>query len=154
MQITAEQIIREAMERVQAEPRKVKTRINSEEEFDDYKCVRAPLSPAGGPRGGRHCLALWWRSVAAADATGRRLRKRREFEDTVRRVRGNMGTWIKYAMWEAAQQEFDRSGRRSRTQQQQRSRTRSCAARDPCSNARWRWTTATRRCGSSTPRWR
>jgi crooked neck len=36
------------------------------------------------------------------------MRKRKEFEDSVRRNRLNIGAWIKYARWEASQKEFDR----------------------------------------------
>merc|ERR1719379_776445 len=38
-----------------------------------------------------------------------RVRKRKEFEDHIRRQRQNVGTWIKYAAWEASQQEFRRA---------------------------------------------
>eukprot|EP00954_Amorphochlora_amoebiformis_P023023 1357417-Amorphochlora_amoeboformis.AAC.1 len=38
-----------------------------------------------------------------------RLRKRKEFEDTIRRSRTNMGVWAQYALWEASQKEFERA---------------------------------------------
>lgn len=38
-----------------------------------------------------------------------RVRKRKEYEDQIRRQRNNMGAWIKYALWEASQQEFRRA---------------------------------------------
>lgn len=38
-----------------------------------------------------------------------RVRKRKEFEDVIRRQRQNIGAWTKYAQWEAAQQEFRRA---------------------------------------------
>merc|ERR1719379_2128403 len=38
-----------------------------------------------------------------------RVRKRKEYEDIIRRQRQNVGTWIKYATWEASQQEFRRA---------------------------------------------
>lgn len=38
-----------------------------------------------------------------------RMEKRKEFEDSIRRQRFHLGTWMKYARWEAAQQEFDRA---------------------------------------------
>jgi crooked neck len=37
-----------------------------------------------------------------------RMAKRKEFEDTLRRHRHNISTWIKYAKWEESQQEFRR----------------------------------------------
>ena len=37
-----------------------------------------------------------------------RLRKRKEFEDGIRRNRHAMPLWIKYATWEETQLEFDR----------------------------------------------
>mmetsp|Transcript_73375 Transcript_73375/g.132114 ORF Transcript_73375/g.132114 Transcript_73375/m.132114 type:complete len:663 (+) Transcript_73375:106-2094(+) len=38
-----------------------------------------------------------------------KVRKRKEFEDEVRRARQNVGSWVKYATWEASQQEFRRA---------------------------------------------
>jgi len=38
-----------------------------------------------------------------------RLQKRKEFEDTIRRSRTNMGVWAQYALWEAGQKEFERA---------------------------------------------
>lgn len=38
-----------------------------------------------------------------------RVRKRKEFEDVIRRQRQNIGAWTKYAQWEASQQEFRRA---------------------------------------------
>lgn len=38
-----------------------------------------------------------------------RLRKRKEFEDLVRRVRWNHSVWVKYAQWEEGQKDFRRS---------------------------------------------
>ena len=35
--------------------------------------------------------------------------KRKDFEDMIRRQRQHMGTWCKYALWEATQKEFERS---------------------------------------------
>jgi crooked neck len=37
-----------------------------------------------------------------------RLHKRKEFEDSIRRQRHHIGTWIKYALWEAGQKEYER----------------------------------------------
>ena len=38
-----------------------------------------------------------------------RMYKRKEFEDSIRRQRQHMGTWTKYALWEAEQKEFTRA---------------------------------------------
>lgn len=38
-----------------------------------------------------------------------RLRKRKEFEDTVRRVRWNQSKWVQYAQWEESQKDFARA---------------------------------------------
>jgi crooked neck len=38
-----------------------------------------------------------------------RRRKRKEFEDVIRRQRMNIGCWVRYAAWEASQQEYDRA---------------------------------------------
>ncbi|CAL5221424.1 g3611 [Coccomyxa viridis] len=38
-----------------------------------------------------------------------RLRKRKEFEDLVRRVRWNSSVWVKYAQWEEGQKDFRRA---------------------------------------------
>lgn len=74
IQITAEQILREARERQEAEIRPPKQKITDSTELADY-----------------------------------RLRKRKEFEDLIRRVRWNTGVWIKYAKWEESQKDFNRA---------------------------------------------
>jgi crooked neck len=38
-----------------------------------------------------------------------RLRKRKQFEDLIRRNRWNVSVWVKYAEWEDSQQEFERA---------------------------------------------
>ncbi|EEF51314.1 crooked neck-like protein 1 [Ricinus communis] len=74
IQITAEQILREARERQEAEIRPPKQKITDSSELADY-----------------------------------RLRKRKEFEDLIRRVRWNISVWIKYAQWEESQKDFNRA---------------------------------------------
>ncbi|KAF4375938.1 hypothetical protein F8388_010075, partial [Cannabis sativa] len=74
VQITAEQILREARERQEAEIRPPKQKITDSTELADY-----------------------------------RLRKRKEFEDLIRRVRWNTSVWIKYAQWEESQKDFNRA---------------------------------------------
>ncbi|KAL2544299.1 crooked neck protein [Forsythia ovata] len=74
IQITAEQILREARERQEAEIRPPKQKITDSTELGDY-----------------------------------RLRKRKEFEDLIRRVRWNKSVWVKYAKWEESQKDFTRS---------------------------------------------
>ncbi len=43
-----------------------------------------------------------------ADCIQCRMRKRKAFEDSLRRSRMKIGIWLKYASWEASQLEFDR----------------------------------------------
>lgn len=74
IQITAEQILREARERQEAEPTPPKQKITDEEELAEY-----------------------------------RLRRRKEFEDLIRRVRWNISVWVKYAQWEESQRDFPRA---------------------------------------------
>ncbi|KAL6530874.1 Crooked neck-like protein 1 [Orobanche gracilis] len=74
VQITAEQILREARERQEAEIRPTKLKITDSTELEDY-----------------------------------RLRKRKEFEDLIRRVRWNKSVWVKYAKWEESQKDFARA---------------------------------------------
>ncbi|KAF8294830.1 TPR-like protein [Clavulina sp. PMI_390] len=74
IQITAEQLLREAQERQEVAFRAPKQRVEDFEELHEY-----------------------------------RGRKRKEFEERVRRTRGNIKEWIAYAAWEANQGEFDRS---------------------------------------------
>lgn len=74
VQITAEQILREARERVEQETPIPKQKITDEEELGEY-----------------------------------RLRRRKEFEDLIRRVRWNISVWVKYAQWEEAQKDFARA---------------------------------------------
>eukprot|EP00928_Gymnodinium_smaydae_P011410 TRINITY_DN14213_c0_g1_i2.p1 TRINITY_DN14213_c0_g1~~TRINITY_DN14213_c0_g1_i2.p1 ORF type:complete len:674 (+),score=201.35 TRINITY_DN14213_c0_g1_i2:120-2141(+) len=73
-QITAEQLLREAVDRQEQEAIAPRQRIVDEDELQIY-----------------------------------RVRKRKEFEDVIRRQRQNIGAWTKYALWEAAQQEFRRA---------------------------------------------
>ncbi|CAO2825101.1 unnamed protein product [Amaranthus hypochondriacus] len=73
IQITAEQILREARERQESEIRPPKQKITDSIELADY-----------------------------------RLRKRKEFEDLIRRVRWNVTAWVKYAQWEESQKDFKR----------------------------------------------
>ncbi|KAL8141607.1 hypothetical protein V2J09_014639 [Rumex salicifolius] len=74
VQITAEQILREARERQESEIRPPKQKITDSTELADY-----------------------------------RLRKRKEFEDLIRRVRWNVSIWVKYAQWEESQKDFNRA---------------------------------------------
>ncbi|CAJ1332671.1 unnamed protein product [Effrenium voratum] len=73
-QITAEQLLREAVDRQAAEAVAPRQRIADEDELMMYK-----------------------------------VRKRKEYEDIIRRQRQNIGSWVKYAQWEASQQEYRRS---------------------------------------------
>uniref|UniRef100_A0A0D9WQS8 Pre-mRNA-splicing factor Syf1/CRNKL1-like C-terminal HAT-repeats domain-containing protein n=1 Tax=Leersia perrieri TaxID=77586 RepID=A0A0D9WQS8_9ORYZ len=74
VQITAEQILREARERQEPEIRPPKQKITDSIELSEY-----------------------------------RLRRRKEFEDVIRRVRWNVNAWVKYAKWEEQQQDFARA---------------------------------------------
>lgn len=74
IQISAEQILREAHERQEQPLPQTRTRIEDYEE----------LSEVQG-------------------------RKRKEFEDVIRRTRSNISAWMKYAAWEASQGELARS---------------------------------------------
>eukprot|EP00240_Pyramimonas_obovata_P006766 CAMPEP_0118936832 /NCGR_PEP_ID=MMETSP1169-20130426/20583_1 /TAXON_ID=36882 /ORGANISM="Pyramimonas obovata, Strain CCMP722" /LENGTH=172 /DNA_ID=CAMNT_0006880235 /DNA_START=94 /DNA_END=608 /DNA_ORIENTATION=- len=74
VQITAEQIVREAKERQDDEMAPRLGRITDAEELAEY-----------------------------------RLKKRKEFEDTIRRVRWNQGAWVKYAKWEESQGDLGRA---------------------------------------------
>lgn len=74
IQITAEQLLREAQERQESTFRAPKQRVEDFEELHEY-----------------------------------RGRKRKEYEERVRRTRGSIKEWTQYANWEASQNEFDRS---------------------------------------------
>ncbi|PKA55794.1 PsbB mRNA maturation factor Mbb1, chloroplastic [Apostasia shenzhenica] len=74
IQITAEQILREARERQEPEIRPPKQKITDPTELGDY-----------------------------------RLRRRKEFEDQIRRARWNTRVWVKYADWEEQQKDFARA---------------------------------------------
>ncbi|XP_074567054.1 uncharacterized protein LOC141823689 [Curcuma longa] len=74
IQITAEQILREARERQEPEIRPPKQKITDSPELADY-----------------------------------RLRKRKEFEDLIRRARWNTGALVKYAAWEDSQGDLARA---------------------------------------------
>ncbi|KAL2927792.1 Crooked neck-like protein 1 [Bienertia sinuspersici] len=45
----------------------------------------------------------------SAELADYRLRKRKEFEDLVCRVRWNVSVWVKYAQWEESQKDFERA---------------------------------------------
>uniref|UniRef100_A0A0G4FV76 Suppressor of forked domain-containing protein n=1 Tax=Chromera velia CCMP2878 TaxID=1169474 RepID=A0A0G4FV76_9ALVE len=74
VQITAEQLLREAVDRQATEVEVPRQRIVDADELQDY-----------------------------------RVRKRKEYEDYIRRQRQNIGMWVKYATWEAGQKEFRRA---------------------------------------------
>ncbi|KDQ54039.1 hypothetical protein JAAARDRAFT_196808 [Jaapia argillacea MUCL 33604] len=74
IQITAEQLLREAQERQESQFRAPKQRVEDFEELHEY-----------------------------------RGRKRKEYEERIRRTRGNIKEWLQYANWEASQNEFARS---------------------------------------------
>ncbi|EIN14434.1 protein prenylyltransferase [Punctularia strigosozonata HHB-11173 SS5] len=74
IQITAEQLLREAQERQESQFRAPKQRVEDFEELHEY-----------------------------------RGRKRKEFEERIRRTRGNIKEWLQYANWEASQNEYARS---------------------------------------------
>ncbi|CCA67446.1 probable protein CCN1-putative cell cycle control protein [Serendipita indica DSM 11827] len=74
VQITAEQLLRDAQERQEAQFRAPRQRVEDFEELDEY-----------------------------------RGRKRKEFEERIRRTPGNLKEWTSYASWEASQGQYDRS---------------------------------------------
>lgn len=74
IQVTAEQILRDAQIHQIKDVKPAQQRIMDEEELDEYK-----------------------------------YRKRKEFEDVVRRQRHHIHAWIKYALWEEQLQEFRRA---------------------------------------------
>ncbi|KAG8785197.1 NineTeen Complex (NTC) component [Ceratobasidium sp. 428] len=74
VQITAEQLLREAQERQETSFKAPRQRVEDFEELHEY-----------------------------------RGRKRKEFEERIRRTRGSVKEWQSYASWEASQGEYDRS---------------------------------------------
>ena len=44
-----------------------------------------------------------------AELADMRMRKRKEFEDNIRKNRSRMANWTKYAAWEETQKEYDRA---------------------------------------------
>ncbi|GAA5822538.1 hypothetical protein JCM10212_004239 [Sporobolomyces blumeae] len=73
IQITAEQLLREAADFQEHTAPKPKQRVEDLEELHEY-----------------------------------RGRRRQEFEEVIRRTRQNISAWVKYANWEASQNEFPR----------------------------------------------
>eukprot|EP00029_Vermamoeba_vermiformis_P008695 TRINITY_DN4141_c0_g1_i1.p1 TRINITY_DN4141_c0_g1~~TRINITY_DN4141_c0_g1_i1.p1 ORF type:complete len:674 (+),score=177.55 TRINITY_DN4141_c0_g1_i1:181-2202(+) len=73
MQITAEQLLREAFERQEVSTQAPNQQILDQEELDEY-----------------------------------RLRKRKEFEDSLRKNRHSIGNWLRYTAWEETQGEWER----------------------------------------------
>ncbi|KAJ2557863.1 NineTeen Complex (NTC) component [Coemansia sp. RSA 1933] len=74
VQITAEQLIREAYERQGTAQKAPRQKVLDGEELSDYQ-----------------------------------MRRRREYEEGVRRNRSNMGEWLRYASWEESQHEIARA---------------------------------------------
>ncbi|KAL9940386.1 hypothetical protein V8E36_001091 [Tilletia maclaganii] len=74
VQITAEQLLREAQERQEAPFVAAKSKVEDFEELAEYQA-----------------------------------RKRKEFEEIIRRTRINISAWIKYAVWEASQAQMARA---------------------------------------------
>ncbi|KAI9206688.1 uncharacterized protein BJ171DRAFT_17480 [Polychytrium aggregatum] len=74
LQITAEQILREATERTEGEFKQPRQKITDKEELDEFK-----------------------------------LKKRKTFEDAIRRNRTSVGAWLKYAAWEESMNEMERA---------------------------------------------
>ncbi|XP_045827374.1 crooked neck-like protein 1 [Trifolium pratense] len=74
IQITAEQLLREARVHQDSVIRPPNQKINDQIELNEY-----------------------------------RLRKRKHFEDLIRRNRWNVSVWVKYAEWEDSQQDFERA---------------------------------------------
>eukprot|EP00026_Physarum_polycephalum_P003608 Phypoly_transcript_03621.p1 GENE.Phypoly_transcript_03621~~Phypoly_transcript_03621.p1 ORF type:complete len:661 (+),score=148.16 Phypoly_transcript_03621:136-2118(+) len=74
VQITAEQILRGALERQDAEPKPPRQNITDTEELSEY-----------------------------------RLSKRKAFEHAIQRQRHLIPAWIRYALWEESQRDFDRA---------------------------------------------
>ena len=75
LQITAEQLLREAKEReLEIVPPPPKQKIQDEEELRDFQ-----------------------------------MRKRKNFEDAIRKNRSVLSNWIKYATWEESQGSLDRT---------------------------------------------
>jgi hypothetical protein len=149
VQITAEQILREARERQEADPKAPKSKITDPDELADYRqdphlhtffCfdltksamrqlyatmlsldvvhsafLGASVHAFHAKVEKKNCRThfqsthkqkttpLMYVSLVAC-----RLRKRKEFEDGVRRNRNALPLWVKYAMWEETQLEFDR----------------------------------------------
>jgi crooked neck len=78
IQITAEQLLREAKEKqLEYVPPPPKQKISDPEELAEY-----------------------------------RMKKRKEFEDAIRKNRQKMVNWVKYAHWEESQQEIQRKKQR------------------------------------------
>eukprot|EP00298_Acanthocystis_sp_HF-20_P028611 c7397_g1_i1.p1 GENE.c7397_g1_i1~~c7397_g1_i1.p1 ORF type:complete len:670 (+),score=269.04 c7397_g1_i1:38-2047(+) len=74
IQITAEQLLKEAQEQQMADPKPPKQQITDEQELQEYK-----------------------------------MKKRKGFEDGIRRNRMNINLYLKYAQWEETQREFRRA---------------------------------------------
>ena len=83
VQITAEQILREAQNRQDGFRRAPRQRILDHEELQAFQGT-----------------------------------KRKQFEETVRKDRTNIGSWIKYAAWEETQSELERYEFQKKTQSQ------------------------------------
>ncbi len=107
VQITAEQLLREAHEFKEELVTAPLQKIESAEELAEYRfvIVRSVLILS--------CIMFPSRKIKVfayfSSFPPRRLRKRKEFEDILRRQRNMIACWVKYALWEASQKDFERA---------------------------------------------
>lgn len=97
IQITAEQLLREAQERQEAAFAQPKQKIADAEELHEYRFFFFSYFFLN--------LSLRFSMV---QFFGRRT-KRKFFEDLIRKNRLHVGSWLKYAQWEDSQNEIDRA---------------------------------------------
>lgn len=104
VQITAEQLLREAKEReLELLPPPPKQKITDEEELNDYKLRKRKVFFSfiflrGGFFGCLVCFIMLMFNIHALQG----------FEDNIRKNRTVISNWIKYAQWEESLKEIQR----------------------------------------------
>lgn len=159
VQITAEQLLREAKEReLELLPPPPKQKITDKEELNDYKlrkrkvrtdmllhALQLHMSSCIHDNSNNQSFTLWIKNMWDLFF--------KAFEDNIRKNRTIISNWIKYAQWEESLEEIQRCGIRSNfpiflsSTVQLKDLLPLLSGLVPSTSERWMWSTETSPCG-------
>lgn len=159
VQITAEQLLREAKEReLELLPPPPKQKITDKEELNDYKlrkrkvrtdmllhALQLHMSSCIHDNSNKQSITLWIKNMWDLFF--------KAFEDNIRKNRTIISNWIKYAQWEESLEEVQRCGIRSNfpiflsNTVQLKDLLPLLSGLVPSTSERWMWSTETSPCG-------